>query len=393
MIAPDRDPAAAELSRRALLRRAGLVGVGLAAAGYGATAGRIAATAAGGPRSESPWVPGEEGAHARTWMAWPSSNRIWGRSLLAKVQGDVARCADEIARSEPVVICADGRSAARQARLRCGPAVSVISSIPVNDCWMRDTAPLFRIDGAGGLDAFGLNFNGWGDKQIHGKDGRVARRLSDRLDMRFSRAAIVGEGGGVECDGDGTLLATESSWINRNRNPGASRSLIEAELLRRFGAGKLIWVSPGIRGRDITDDHVDATSRFVRPGVVMVQLPPPGRNDVWAEDARRQHATLSGATDARGRRLRVLTVEGPDELPRLPARDRGSFLDSYVNWCVTNKTVITTQFGDAVKDAAAKAAIGAAFPGRTVVQLNLDRLYGAGGGGIHCITMQEPRPT
>ncbi len=98
----------------------------------------------------------------------------------------------------------------------------------------------------------------------------------------------------------------------------------------------------------------------------------------------------SSATDARGRRLQVLTIEGPDTLPRWPESRWDTFLDSYVNWAVTNKTVITTQFGDTAKDAAAKAAIAAAFPGRTVVQLNLDNLYGEGGGGIHCITQQEP---
>lgn len=34
-------------------------------------------------------------------------------------------------------------------------------------------------------------------------------------------------------------------------------------------------------------------------------------------------------------------------------------------------------------------AIAAAY-GRPVVQLNLDHLYGNGGGGAHCVTMQEP---
>lgn len=379
------------ISRRSLLVRAGFLGAGLAVAGCDADARRQVLTGTPGSQRASWRVPGEEAFHERTWMAWPSSERVWGPTLLGGIQGNVARCAREIARSEPVIMCADGAAAARRAKSMCGRGVTVIDSIPVNDCWMRDTGPLFRVDGTGGPDAFGLNFNGWGDKQIHGKDGRVARRVAGRAGVAFSRAAVVGEGGGIEYDGDGTLLATESSWLNPNRNPGMSRSRIEAELLHRFGATKLIWVSPGLKGEDITDNHVDATSRFVRPGVVMVQLPPPGRNDVWALDARRQHATLSRVTDAKGRRLRVLALEGPDALPRVAPSRRDRFLDSYVNWCVTNGTVITTQFGDPAKDAAAREAIAAAFPERKVIQLNLDRLYGDGGGGIHCITMQEPR--
>lgn len=375
----DGEPA---ISRRALLIGGGAVVIA------GATAGWLGARPP--KRAVGPWVPGEYVAHRRTWMAWPSSTAIWGRRLLPGIQADVAKLARRIADDEPVVMCADGAGAAAVATSACGPRVTVIDSIPVNDCWMRDTGPLFRFDGAGGRDAIGLNFDGWGDDQIHGKDGRVAARVARRAGVRsFRRAAVVGEGGGVECDGDGTLIATASCWVERHRNAGLSRAEIEAALLDAFGATRMIWC-PGIRRRDITDDHIDATSRFVEPGVVMVQLPPAGRHDVWAENARRQHEILAAATDARGRRLRVLTVEGPDELPRWPRRRWGTFVDSYVNWALTNRSVVTTQFGDAAKDAAARDAIGAAFPDRTVVQLNLDHLYGEGGGGAHCVTMQEP---
>ncbi|MEU3748073.1 MULTISPECIES: agmatine/peptidylarginine deiminase [Streptomyces] len=235
-----------------------------------------------------------------------------------------------------------GRRSAAKARSMCGPTVTVIGSIPVSDCWMRDTGPLFR----------------------------------------------VGEGGGIEYDGDGTLMATESCWLNSNRNPGKSRSQVEAELLARFGATKMIWL-PGVTGWDVTDGHIDGTARYIKPGVVMVQLAGDVRPDVWTPNAQAVYNVLPNATDARGRRLQVLTIEGPDTLPRVPSGKRADFLSSYMNWTVTNSAVIITQFGDTAKDAAAKAAISAAY-GRPVVQLNLDNLYGNGGGGAHCVTMQEP---
>ncbi|MHB6912583.1 agmatine deiminase family protein [Streptomyces sp. DB-54] len=148
----------------------------------------------------------------------------------------------------------------------------------------------------------------------------------------------------------------------------------------------MIWV-PGVRGRDITDNHIDVTSRFVAPGVVMVQVPPDDRNDVWARDAREQYAVLSAATDAKGRRLRVIRVDGPDTV-----RSRSSaFVDSYLNFHLVNGALITAQFGDHEKDAAARRTLAEAFPGREVVQLDVDRLMG-GGGGIHCSTMHEPVP-
>ena len=332
-----------------------------------------------------PWVDRDEVPHARTWMSWPSSRSIWGRQLRG-VQQDIALIAGTIARFEPVLMCAADESAAAEARTACGSSVTVTSAIPVDDLWMRDTGPVFRRQGVGALDAIGLNFNGWGQKQTHDRDARVARGIAAREALPFTTADFVGEGGAIETDGDGTVLATESSLVNRNRNRGMSREQVEAAVLNAYGAQKMLWV-PGIRHRDITDDHIDVTSRFIRPGVVMVQLPPADRRDVWARDARAQFDLLSRATDARGRRLEVLRMDGPDSV-----RSRSSrFVDSYLNFHVVNGAVITAQFGDPAKDAAAERVLAAAFPGRVVVQLDVDRLM-AGGGGIHCSTLQQPLP-
>ncbi|MEU7072152.1 agmatine deiminase family protein [Streptomyces narbonensis] len=242
-----------------------------------------------------------------------------------------------------------------------------------------------------------MNFNARGENAttFHGlpysaysKDRVLAGRVAAHTGVGFAKASVVGEGGGIEYDGDGKLMATESCRLNSNRNPGKSRSQVEAELLARFGATKMIWL-PGVTGWDVTDGHIDGTARYIKPGVVMVQLAGAVRPDVWTANAQAMYNVLSNATDARGRRLQVLTIEGPDTLPRIPAGRRADFLSSYMNWTVTNSAVITTQFGDTAKDAAAKAAISAAY-GRPVVQLNLDNLYGNGGGGAHCVTMQEP---
>ncbi|MCX5300519.1 agmatine deiminase family protein [Streptomyces sp. NBC_00193] len=376
------------ISRRTLLTRTGAAAAALA---VGPALGGIQ------PAMAASWrVPGEETPHKRTWMAWPSSSTIWGGTL-SRIQSDIAKLAKEVAKYEQVIMCADGSSAASQARSMCGSTVTVISSVPVSDCWMRDTGPLFRVDGAGGLDAIGLNFNAWGENatsfygipaSAYNKDRAVAQNLAAYNGVAFARAAVVGEGGGVEYDGDGTLMATESCWVNSNRNPGKTRSQIEAELLSRFGASKMIWL-PGVTGEDVTDGHIDGTARYIKPGVVMVQLAGAVRPAVWTANANAIRDVLANATDARGRRLQVLTIEGPDVLPRISRGKQAAFLSSYMNWTVTNQAVITTQFGDTAKDAAAKTAIAAAY-GRPVVQLNLDNLYGNGGGGAHCVTMQEP---
>ncbi|WP_405487170.1 agmatine/peptidylarginine deiminase [Streptomyces sp. NBC_00096] len=373
-------------SRRHVL---GAAGLGAAGSVLGPVAASAAPSAAPRPASaELPrWrVDRDDVRHARTWMSWPSRPSIWGGRALGGVQEDIALIAKTIARFEPVVMCAPDAYTAAAARSSCGPAVEVITSVATDDLWMRDIAPVFRRDGRGGLDAIGLNFNGWGNKQTHSYDADVAETIAYDNHLVFTRTEFVGEGGAIETDGDGTLMATESSLVNKNRNRGMSRAEVEEAVLRAYGADKMIWV-PGIKGKDITDDHIDVTSRFVRPGVVMVQVPPADRDDVWARDAREQLSVLSAATDARGRRLTVIRVAGPDTV-----RSKSSqFVDSYLNFHVVNGAVITAQFGDAAKDAAARATLAAAFPGRTVVQLDVDRLM-AGGGGIHCSTMHEPLP-
>ena len=326
-------------------------------------------------------VPLETEPHRRCWMAWPASRAIWGE-LLPGIQSDIARIASTIARYEPVVMCANPQDASAAATM-CGEGVEVIDEVPVDDCWMCDSGPVFTIDERGSLGAVGLNFNGWGGRQIHDRDAAVARTIAEREGVPFTTADLITEGGAVETDGAGTLLATESSIINDNRNPGRSKDQLEAALCAAYGANDVLWV-PGLRDRDITDDHIDATSRFVRPGVVMVQVPPAARTDVWAEDARQQRELLSRAIDAGGRALTIVDVHGPTSV-RSGSPD---FLDSYVNFYPANGAVLTAQLGDAEADRAAAAVLADAF-GREVVQLNVDRLH-AGGGGIHCVTQQEP---
>ncbi len=317
-------------------------------------------------------------------MAWPDSTSIWGRQL-AGVQTDIALIARTVAKYEPVIMCANSASVSA-ARAACGSAVTVIGTIPVDDCWMRDSGPVFRTNGAGQLDAIGLNFNGWGNKQTHAKDALVAGRVAAYAGVPFSTASFVGEGGAIETDGAGTLMATKSSLINSNRNPRMTQAQLESAMCAAYGASRVIWFA-GIKGQDITDDHVDATSRFVADTRGIVQVPLASDTDVWSNDERAQYQTLSTSTDAAGRPIAVTKLQGPDydEIRSTNA----NFVGSYANYYLCNGAVISAQFGDASADSAARATLAAAFPGRSIEQLDIDHL-GAGGGGIHCVTQPQP---
>ncbi|MER8185092.1 agmatine deiminase family protein [Kitasatospora sp. NPDC094015] len=398
------------LGRRRVLAAAGLTAVGVVWAANSGTSQVARAADAPGCGTPSPTpsptptggtgtfrVPIDTVRHTRTWMAWPDSTAIWGSgggrggTSLAGIQANIALIANTIAKYEPVVMCANPASAAAAKRACSAANVTVISTIPVDDCWMRDSGPVFRTNGAGGLDAIGLNFNGWGNKQTHAKDAQVARLVAAYAGVPFTAAAgFVAEGGAIEADGAGTLMATRSSILDPARNGSMNQAGAEAAMCAAYGASKVIWFDGYVDQGDITRDHVDATSRFLEVGKGLVQQPnAKDPKDGWNNDEINQYKVLSTATDAAGHPVAVTKVGGPDyNVIRSTSAD---FVGSYANYYVCNGAVISAQFGDAKADAAAKAVLQGLFPGRVIEQLNIDSV-GAGGGGIHCVTQPQPAP-
>uniref|UniRef100_UPI001F3F8C48 agmatine deiminase family protein n=2 Tax=Aeromonas TaxID=642 RepID=UPI001F3F8C48 len=193
--------------------------------------------------------------------------------------------------------------------------------------------------------------------------------------------------GGIEVDGKGTAILTESCWLNGNRNPGLTKAQVEAELKVNLGLRKIIWL-PGIKGRDITDAHVDFYARFVRPGVVVINMD----NDPDSYDYKvtRQHlAILQQATDADGNKLELHQLPPP-----LGGRDNKfsrsrDFAAGYINYLPINGAVIVPEFGDKAADRYCQDLLARLYPGRKVVAVNIDPVA-AGGGGIHCITLHQP---
>ncbi len=339
---------------------------------------------AGTPASQGWFVPADHVPHRRTWMAWPARGDIWGR-MLPGVRRDVAAIARAIARFEPVAMIARP-SQAREAARACGRGVEIIHLVN-DDLWMRDMGPVFLVDGRGGLAGLDLNFNGWGNKQAHRNDARIAGEVLTLVGVRRFRAPFVAEGGALEVDGHGTVMATESSIVNANRNPGKSQAQLTADIVSYLGARKMIWV-PGLKGHDITDDHIDSLARFAGPaGLVVDQPADPHAANVWAASERQALRILRKSSDAAGR---LLTCRISRESATIPAHENPNlFVNVYVNWYVCNGAVLVPKFGDRAADAAARSVVADLYPGRQVVQLTIDSLA-EGGGGIHCATQQQP---
>ena len=345
----------------------------------GAVAMLIPSAASAAPTSPPPgWiVPIEDAPHARTFMQWPVTLDAYNsRAHRDAAQQTIADIANTVAEFEPVTMLMDKRHEA-SARRKLSDAVE-IWDVPTDDLWCRDSGPIFMVDGKGGLAVTSVNFNGWGRYRLP-NDERVARRVAAMLDLRFFASGIVGEGGGVEQDGDGTLLAHASSWINPNRNRG-SKAAVESKLLAAYGAEKVIW-APGLIGEDVTDYHIDSLARFVKPGHVLIQIgeePIPG--DVWSEANFETLEVLESATDAKGRRLKI------DYLPE-PTTD--DWVSTYANYYICNGAVLVSLAGDPATDEEALEILSGFYPDREIIALETD-LLGEAGGGIHCATQQMP---
>ncbi len=325
------------------------------------------------------FVPAEEAPHAQTFMQWPNTRRVYRDAIyLEMVQQTIADIANAIAEFEPVTLLAAG-DLHGAARRRLSSSVTLLD-IATEDLWCRDSGPVFVTNAAGDLAVRQIQFNGWGARQVHKQDARIAQRVAAHLGVPFLATDIVGEAGGIEQDGHGLLMAHESSWVNPNRNPGLSRNTIEAMLLDAYGAERMIW-APGVWGEDITDYHIDSLARFTGPGRVLINLPDsPDLDDPFHRAALETHDILVDA----GLSVEVI----PEPVTR---RVRSlEFVASYANYYVCNGAVIAAEFGDPDTDALARDALARHYPGREIVTLNVDPL-GELGGGIHCATQQMPR--
>ncbi|MFE5933751.1 agmatine/peptidylarginine deiminase [Streptomyces sp. NPDC056470] len=375
-------------SRRTALRAfagiGGALALGAAACGPGEQA-QSGATSA--PRTPAPEGERRFGAewdsHTRTFMSWPALASVWEDDL-PYVREDIARIARAVGEYEAVVMMARPEQVAAAQRA-CGSQVEVIP-LAVDDLWARDTVPVF-VEDEGELVGVDFNFNGWGNKQEHTNDAQVGRKLLARYGIPREQAPLVAEGGSFETDGEGTLLLTESSIVNDNRNRGKSRDQIEDELIETLGVEKVVWLA-GVRGEDITDAHVDSLVRFTAPGVVLLDQAFPGTPpDSWSRSADQARSVLSKATDARGRRFEIIDLPQPD-LDRITG-EGDDFVSTYANFYIANDSVFMPEFGDRKADARAKAILQEQFPHRDVVMVQIDTIA-SGGGGIHCATHDQP---
>ncbi len=334
-------------------------------------------------------LPAEWEPHAATWIAWPHRRATWVGDF-EPIPGFFAGFTAALARFEPVKVIGSEEVLADARRRLEGAAGVDFVVIPTNDSWLRDTGPVFLVPrrrgrdvGAAALRAVCWEWNAWGGKYPPwDDDARVSRAIAARLGVEAIEPGLVLEGGALETDGAGTLMVNHRCVDSPTRNPGVSRTRIEAELRGRLGIDRVIWLGGELAGDD-TDGHIDQLARFVAPGRV-VAARQPDRLDPNHASLEENLALLEEARDARGRRLDVIPIELPPRFAfagqQLPA--------SYLNFYVANGAVLVPVFFSPADEPACRT-LAACFPGRRIVPVDCRDLV-RGRGALHCITRDQP---
>jgi agmatine deiminase len=264
------------------------------------------------------------------------------------------------------------------------------------------------------------------------------RGIATLAGARVLPTPLAMEGGGVESNGQGLLIANEELW--RLRNPALTLPEIEAELLRLPGVRQVLWLPQGlaedphlrstITGPYVawgTGGHTDEFVRFADARTVLL---------AWPEDAdvaahpvarltrQRMQRCLDILTRFRGAdgvALRVLKVPMPrpierrvflsaaadtawsrewtaDFFPPAEGRRQGQPVQqlataSYLNFVLANGALVLPDYlrhgtPRAVQERV-RRIFAEAFPGRRISFVDAITAHWVG-GGLHCATLTQP---
>ena len=322
-------------------------------------------------------------------LAWPHEESDW-QPYLELVEPVFVEIVKQVSRFEMAVVAACDPEVVREKLAEAGANLERvrICQIENNDTWARDFGPI-TVEDQGAPHLLNFGFNGWGLKFPADLDNRINKRLQGLgvWGAPLETVGLILEGGSIESDGKGTILTTEECLLNDNRNPHMTREELEAELQALFGSDRFLWLANGYLAGDDTDSHVDTLARLC-PDDTIAYVSCDDPEDEHFPALKAMEDEILAFRTREGAPYRTIPLPWPgvrydEEGDRLPA--------TYANFLVVNGAVLVPTYQDK-NDAAALEAIGRAFPGREIVEIDCLPLI-LQHGSLHCVTMQLPKGT
>lgn len=391
--------------------------------------------------------PAEFDKQEALWLIWPPRDHKESESVEAVTLSII----EAINGTSDIVITCINKELLDQARetikKRFGnqPRLTLIE-IPSIEIWARDMGPIFVETNQKTMAIADFNFNSWGYADTLNVETKIEEKYDERVAKHFKlpviSSAMISEGGNREVNGKGTLITSES--VEMGRNPNMTKKEMEAEYKRLLGVKKIIWLKQGLVEDDhtflgpittsdgtkaytvvTTNGHVDEFVRFVNESTILLaQIDPSELNDPIALENNKRieenYKILSKATDQDGKPFTIIRMPLPGTIyntmqpgdyvyefmktldykngSKFPAGQSVKVIPalSYLNFIITNKVIIGQSIwreGMPValkaKDEKAAQVLQAAFPDRKVIMIDA-LAVNLGGGGIHCISMQQP---
>ena len=347
------------------------------------------------PATQGYRMPAEWEPHEATWLGWPHESSDWPGKMPAIrwVYGEMIR---KLGAGERVRLCVNSRSDEKAARYVIEAAGGDLDQIdflpfPTNRGWMRDSGPIFVCNRRKKEKLIvHWHFNAWANYPNWRKDRVIPELAAEEYGLplvhaRSGHREVILEGGGIEVNGQGTLITTEECYLDPKtqvRNPSLTRAEFEHALREFLGVTNILWLGHGIAGDD-THGHVDDLCRFVNPRTVVL-IRETNSKDANYRPLEENWERIQDLRLEDGAKLEVVALPMPAPLlfegNRLPA--------SYANFYIGNAGVIVPTFNDP-QDRIALGILGELFPDRPVVGIHAVDLV-LGYGTLHCLTQQEP---
>ncbi len=327
------------------------------------------------------YFPSEFEPQSFAQLIFPHPQSDWA-PYLEEARAVFVNIANAIAKYQPCLIICDDVDIVKSYFTDDTDLIFV--SYQTDDTWARDCSALSVIDEdedeALLLD---FTFTGWGGKFDASRDNGMSSAISKAYGTPMQKIDLILEGGGVESNGNGSLLTTAECLLNPNRNPQMNKIKTEAMLKKEFGVEQILWLNHGYLEGDDTDSHIDTLARFIDIDTIMY-VKCDDKNDKHYEALKKMEEELQTFCDIEGQPFELIPLPMCSpvfyEGERLPA--------TYANFLIINDAVLLPIYND-VHDAQAIAICEKAFHGRNIIPIDCSVLIRQH-GSLHCVTMQFP---
>jgi agmatine deiminase len=336
--------------------------------------------------SHSRRLPAEWEVQDAVQLTLPHPGTDWAERL-----NDVMPCflniINTISKHQMVILVGDAEWIRQEGLEFEQPDRIIFANLPTNDTWARDHSGITIALQNGKFELLDFIFNGWGLKFPADKDNLITAGL-DQLaffEAKHRHAGMVLEGGGIESDGQGTLLTTAECLLSPNRNPHLSKKEVEQRLKSLFGVDRILWIEHGYLAGDDTDSHIDTLARFCTPDTICyVQCT--DSSDEHFGALKKMEDELKSFRKADGKPYNLVPLPMSDAIydeegNRLPA--------TYANFLFINGAILLPIY-QVPQDAEAIAIFENLFPNHQIYPIDCRPLIYQH-GSLHCVTMQYPK--